>query len=262
MTSTESVAELSKEWLTKQTDIAERVIKKDSNSFATFFCGSNFSPDRDIFVAGADISFSTNLPDYAIGTLTVVILRKSGALDLVYSKSRSVSMEYPYVPSFLGFREAPVVSAMLADLQPAVRNALDCVLLDGNGFLHPRKAGLACHVGVEENLPTIGVSKALLCVDGLVEKEVRDSTAAQAPSAFDVIGNSGTLWARALITGNAKVKPVYVSIGHRVSLDSATGLVRRLCHYRVPEPIRLADLHSRALLRGEDKSVYKAEEFL
>lgn len=255
-------SDLTKEWLARQADIARRVVKEDRNGFATLFSDTCFSPPRDLFIAGADVSFSTRVPDHAIGTFTVVILRKSGSLDLVYSRSKTVSMPHPYIPTFLGFREAPVVSAMLAALPPIVRNRIDCVLLDGNGLLHPRKAGLACHVGVEENLPTIGVSKSLLCVDGLVEKEVRESAAAHGTEGLNIIGASGTLWGRALLTGNAIVKPIYVSIGNRVSLDTASYLVQKVCHYRIPEPIRIADLHSRALLRGEDEFVYKEEAFL
>lgn len=257
-----SSTELSNRWLAKQAEIARNVVSEDDNNFASCFAGSHFTPDRDLFIAGADISFSTTLPDHAIGTVAVVVLRVSGRIDLVYSSSRTVSVKHPYIPSFLGFREAPVVSEMLAELPSAVRDRLDCLLLDGNGLLHPRKAGLACHVGVEENLATIGVSKALLCVDGLVEREVRELAVAHGEEGVDVIGVSGTLWGRAIITGNALAKPIYVSVGNKVSLKTAAKLVRQLCKFRVPEPIRMADLHSRALLRGEDESIYKAEEFL
>lgn len=262
MVSLGSTAHLKKGWLAEQEEIARNVIVEDENNWSHFFASAQFTPDRDLFIAGADVSFSTTLPDHAIGTIAVVILRTSEKIDLVYSKSRAVSVKHPYVPTFLGFREAPVVSEMLSDLPSAVRERLDCLLLDGNGLLHPRKAGLACHVGVEENCATIGVSKALLCVDGLVEREVRELAVAGGKDGADVVGVSGTTWGRALITGNAQNKPIYVSVGNKVSLGTATKLVRQLCEFRVPAPIRIADLHSRALLRGEETSFYKAEEFL
>lgn len=253
--------QLVEQWTKVQNQIAHSVILEDDNEWSRFF-SMQFNSDRDLFIAGADVSFSTSEKDVAIGSFTVVALRTDGNVNLVYSKSRKVRMPFPYIPTFLGFREAPVVSEMLRDLPDLVRKRIDCLLLDGNGFLHPRKAGFACQVGVEYNLPTIGVSKALLCVDGLIEKTVRQLATAGGRDGVDVVGVSGTVWARALITGNAKNKPIYVSVGHRVSLNTAARLVRQLCEYRVPAPIRAADLHSRALLRGEDFSVYESQDFL
>lgn len=249
------------QWIKKQTKIANSVVCEDVNTWHNFL-SPQFDLERPLFIAGADVSFSTSEEDLAIGSLAIAMLRKSGKVDLVYSKSRRVSMPYPYIPTFLGFREAPVISQLLGDLPTIVRKHVDCLLLDGNGVLHPRRAGLACQVGVEHDLPTIGVSKALLCIDGLVEQEVRELTAAGGEEGVDVVGTSGTVWARALITGNAKNRPIYVSVGHKVSLDTATRLVRRLCEFRIPAPIRAADLHSRAVLRGEDFSVYSEEDFL
>lgn len=250
------------DWTEKQLHIAAKVDQADSNNWAQFFSTGDFSADRDLFVAGADISFSASEQGHDIATLVIVILRKNGGIDLVYSRSQVVTILAPYVPSFLGFREAPIVSKMLSELPPLVRRRIDCLLLDGNGILHPRKAGLACQVGVEENMATIGVSKALLCVDGLDEREMRKKVAATSETPVAVIGESGTTWANALLTGNAQNKPIYVSVGHKVSLQTASKLVQKLCVYRVPAPIRFADLHSRAHLRGEVIDVYKAEEFV
>lgn len=253
--------ELVARWTKRQLEIAESVSLKDVTSWHQFL-SPQFRLERPLFVAGTDISFSISQRDFAVGSITVVILRKNGKVDLVFSESRKVSVQHPYIPTFLGFREAPVVSELLDDLPGIVRRHIDCLLLDGNGVLHPRGAGLACQVGVEHDLPTIGVSKALLCIDGLEERRVRALAATGSEEGVDVVGDSGTVWARALITGNAKSRPIYVSIGHKVSLDTATRLVGRLCEFRVPAPIRAADLHSRAVLRGEDFSVYNVEEFL
>lgn len=252
--------ELITQWTRKQAEIARKVVCEDVNTWHNVL-SPQFKLKGSLFIAGIDVSFSTSEEDLAIGSLAIVVLRTSGKVDLVYLKSRRVSMPYPYIPTYLGFREAPVVSELLSDLPNIVRDHIDCLLLDGNGVLHPRRAGLACQVGVEHDLPTIGVSKTLLCIDGLVEHNVRELTAAGGEGGVDVVGISGTTWARALITGNAKNRPIYVSVGHKVSLDTATRLVRQLCEFRVPAPIRAADLHSRAVLRGEDFSVYNAEEF-
>eukprot|EP00171_Calliarthron_tuberculosum_P012830 IDg12830t1 len=99
-------------------------------------------------------------------------------------------------------------------------------------------------------IPTIGVAKNLLCVDGLDDADVRAQVATAAKgAAVPLIGSSGRVWGAALLTGNARTKPIFVSVGHRVSVDSACMLVRRLCKFRVPEPVRFADIHSREALR-------------
>lgn len=247
-------------WTTTQYDIASRVADIDDNDWHTFL-DTEVSTHRPIFIAGADISFPTDpTADHAVATIAVVKLDGNKKTELIFSQSNHVIMDQPYIPSFLGFREAPIIQKLLAQLPSHIRSRIDCLLLDGNGVLHPRKAGLACHVGVLENLPTIGVSKALLCVDGLIESDVRQSTAqCSDPTGYDVIGNSGFLWGKAILTGNAVSKPIYVSVGHRVSLKTASRLVRALCVYRVPEPVRYADQHSRALIRGTRIDVNKSE---
>lgn len=248
-------------WTRIQEELASNVDYTDNNDWGQFFTSTGFHAERDLFVAGVDISFSTT-ENLSIGTIVVVKLRRDARQQLVYSHSRQVSVEYPYVPSFLGFREAPIVSALIKQLPRQVRCRLDCLLVDGNGVLHPRKAGLACQVGVEENIPCIGVSKNLLCVDGLSEKAIRECTASSHLSEIDVIGTSGFLWGKAIMTGNAQRKPIFVSVGHRVSLVTSARLVAALCEFRIPSPIRLADMHSRAYLRGECNDLYLAEEFV
>lgn len=254
--------ELLSVWSAKQVEIASKVKYEDDNSWGQLFSAAGYQGKRNLFIAGADISFSTLEEDFSVGTLAIVKLSPNGDADLVYSCSKPVNMQHPYVPSFLGFREAPIVSEMLHALPLSVRNRIDCLLIDGNGVLHPRKAGLACQVGVQEDIPTVGVSKTLLCVDELDEREVRNETAAAEGGMIDVVGKSNFVWAKALLTGNAKKKPIYVSVGHRVSLPSSAQLVRCLCEYRIPAPIRFADMNSRALLRGETTEVFKEDEFL
>lgn len=90
-----------------------------------------------------------------------------------------------------------------------------------------------------------------MCLDGLVESDVRDDVAAAGREGVEIRGRSGEVWGRGLLTGNAMRKPLFVSVGHRVGLETAVAVVRALCRYRVPEPIRLADLHSREALGGK-----------
>jgi endonuclease V len=217
-----------------------------------------------LLCAGADVSFSATDSSSAVATLTVVALESDGRTRCVYSSSKRVAMVVPYAPSFLAFREAPFIALMVAEMPATLRSAVAVLLVDGNGVLHPRGAGLACHVALEsgvDGLPTIGCSKALLCFDGLAEKEVRSSTAAiPRGQALPLIGDSGRTWGAAMLTGKSTAKPIYISVGHRVSLATATKLVLSLCVYRIPEPIRLADHHSREALRGNPIAINDFEK--
>ena len=135
----------------------------------------------------------------------------------------------PYVPGYLGFRECPVLLAAL-ELLPAPP---DLVLVDGHGRAHPRRAGIAVQFGVVSGLPTIGCAKTLLC--GKVEGDLADEPGAQAP-----LVDRGELVGVALRT-RPRAAPIYVSIGHRISLDSAVEWVLKVCDgRRLPLPIRLA----------------------
>lgn len=248
-------------WTKKQHEIARQVNYEDENDWSHFFSADGLKATRDLYIAGADISFSTAVKDFSVATFTIVKLCEDGSTGLVYSQSQPVIMQHPYVATFLGFRESPVVSHMLSELPPNVKGKIDCLLTDGNGVLHPRKAGLACQVGVEEGLPTVGVSKNMLFVDGITEKAAKTLASTADNGAIELVGDSGFVWGTAVMAGNAKSKPIYVSVGHRVSLATATKLVQCMCEFRIPSPIRFADMHSRALLRGEKISVYKVEEF-
>lgn len=260
----QNMDDIIRSWKEKQETIAEQVICENENDWHEFVDESGYHGQRPLFVGGADISFSLAHESKAVITLTVMRVDKNGEKNLVLSKSRVVEVRNPYVAGFLGFREAPIVNDMLVQLNHDVRSRIDCLLLDGNGILHPQKAGLACHVGVEQSLPTIGVSKSLLRVDGLNELRVREQLGQRDYSrdGMDVQGESGFTWGRAILTGNAIKKPIYVSVGHRVSLRTAAHLVRNLCTFRIPDPIRYADMHSRAWLTGQHVDIFRPELLL
>jgi deoxyribonuclease V len=136
---------------------------------------------------------------------------------------------FPYVPGLLSFRELPAVLEALASLA-ALPDLLFC---DGQGIAHPRRFGIAAHLGVLTDLPAIGVGKTRLLGE---HDEVPPERGAWRPlrDGDEVIG--------AVLRSRAAVKPVYVSIGHRVSLESAIDLVLQAApRYRLPEPIRRAD---------------------
>ncbi len=136
---------------------------------------------------------------------------------------------FAYVPSYLGFREAPALVAAWEGM--AVKP--DLLLVDGHGRAHPRRCGIATHVGVLLDVPTIGVAKSILC--GRMEGVLADDPGATAP-----LVDRGEVVAIALRT-RARALPVYVGTGHRVSIATAVEWVMRLTEgRRLPLPIRLA----------------------
>uniref|UniRef100_A0A8C3Y2B8 Endonuclease V n=1 Tax=Catharus ustulatus TaxID=91951 RepID=A0A8C3Y2B8_CATUS len=165
-----------------------------------------------------------------------------------------VAVTAPYVAGFLAFREVPVLVEAVQRLQQE-EPQLQPQVGYGNGLLHPRGFGTACHLGVLTELPCIGVAKNLLHVDGLVRDELHREqvrSLQRSGETFPLIGTSGkvlgmvtcsvpvlsSLTAQVLRSCNNSSKPLYVSVGHRVSLGTAVRLVRACCRFRIPEPIR------------------------
>ncbi|XP_068769780.1 endonuclease V isoform X4 [Struthio camelus] len=130
--------------------------------------------------------------------------------------------------------------------------ALKVLLVDGNGLLHHRGFGVACHLGVLTDLPCIGVAKNLLQVDGLARDELHREQIRSLQTegdAFPLTGTSGKVLGMVLRSYNNSSKPLYISVGHRVCLETAVHLVKSCCRYRIPEPIRQADIRSREYIR-------------
>ena len=181
-------------------------------------------------VAGADISFRRWDEELRVA-ITVVSLPELELVDLVTLVTRS---PFPYVPGLLSFRELPP----LLEAWERLTLRPDALLCDGHGLAHPRRFGLACHAGVTLDLPAVGCAKSLLV--GQAEEP------AQVRGAQGELRHQDELVGLALRT-RPGVKPVYVSIGHRVTLPDAAALVLACGQrYRLPEPTRLA--HQRAKL--------------
>uniref|UniRef100_A0A803NLE0 Endonuclease V n=1 Tax=Cannabis sativa TaxID=3483 RepID=A0A803NLE0_CANSA len=191
------------------------------------------------YVGGVDISFSKKDSSVACGILVVLDLH---SLEVVYEDFSVVTLHVPYVPGFLAFREAPVLLQLLEKMKNCANPFYPQLLMvDGNGVLHPRGFGLACHLGVVANIPTIGVGKNLHHVDGLTLSGVKELLKARKNSCGDfinLIGDSGHVWGVAIRSTENLLKPIFISIGHRISLEAAIKIVKMTCKYRVPEPIR------------------------
>lgn len=289
------------------------------------------------FYGGVDVSFPTDEKDPAVAVY-VILDAQSG--KLVYQDYQYFDLQVPYIPSFLAFREIEPLQRLVEkqkqqrpDLQPAV------ILVDGNGILHPRRAGLACFLGVRTGIPTIGVGKTLFCEAGLSKEVVgrtmhesllaavahvqsidtkeanfgvilvdrKRSTAVTkaasvtdtepAPTIFgertktddrtidrgtllrqlarfcqgvaiplvadDNQGGGQTTLAHALVGHGGRIRggkgppklavgsknPIFVSVGHQISLYAAVQICASLSLARIPEPVRQADLIGRSLLR-------------
>jgi deoxyribonuclease V len=174
-------------------------------------------------IAGVDAGYEGDQAKSAIVVFSYPALEP---LDYVIARRPA---PFPYIPGFLSFREMPAALAALDEL----RVKPDMLLCDGQGIAHPRRLGIAAHLGVYTGLPSIGCAKSLLVGH---HGAVPDERGAHVPliQRGEEIG--------AVLRTRVGVKPVFISVGHRVSLDTALQIVLScLTKYRLPEPIRAAD---------------------
>jgi deoxyribonuclease V len=191
-------------------------------------------PPRVRLVAGADCAFSPDGRSILAG-IVVVSLPSLAPLASAWAMA---PVTFPYVPGYLSFREGPVVvrAARRLSVSP------DLWLFDGQGVAHPRGFGLAAHLGVLLDAPAVGCAKSRLVGE---HSEPGRRRGAWVPLRFDrrVVG--------AVLRTRDDVRPLYVSVGHRIALSTAVRHVLACCRYRVPEPIRLAEQLVNRLQRGE-----------
>jgi len=177
------------------------------------------------WIAGVDVAFPAQ---GSVSRGAAVLLRHPDLLPVAGSVAE-LPTRFPYVPGLLSFRELPALLAALEGLPETP----DLILVDGQGIAHPRRLGVASHLGVVLDRPTIGVAKSVLCGS---YTEPGPEAGQQSPLLHrgKVIG--------AVLRTRRNVRPVIVSPGHRVGLQEAVGFVQScLRGYRLPEPTRLAD---------------------
>jgi deoxyribonuclease V len=176
-------------------------------------------------IAGIDVAFTRDgRTCIAAAVVWDVVQRRA-----VEQRTATRPLTFPYVPGLLSFREAPAVLAALRGL----RTTPDALMCDGHGFAHPRRFGLACHVGLIVDLPTVGCGKTRLCGEHRQPGRRRGSKVR--------LTHDGETIGTVLRTRDG-VRPVYVSVGHRIDLASAERLVLACAvGYRLPEPTRRAD---------------------
>ncbi len=198
---------------TLQELLAEAVVTEDVGPWST--------------VGGADVSCRGDL---AFGAC--VVMDPDGRV--IDEAIATAPVGLPYVPTYLGFREAPAIVKAVRRL----RRPPSLLMVDGNGILHPRRFGSACHVGLALGVPTVGVAKRLTC--GTVD--------AGPPVARVLWDGRHVGWA---VWSGRSQRPVFVSPGHFVSVETALDVVQRFCRHRIPEPIRRADSLCRLAAKAE-----------
>ena len=182
---------------------------------------------KDIkLIAGVDAGFPKDTARAAIAVLTYP------ALQVIETAVAEIPVTFPYVPGLLSFREAPAILAAFKKLDTTP----DLLIVDGQGLAHRRRFGIACHLGLLLDLPTIGSAKSLLVGR-------HEELPPEAGSTVDLIDKNEVIGA--VVRTRANVKPLYVSIGHRIDLPTAIHFILSTTRrYRLPEPQRAA--HSTA----------------
>ena len=201
-----------KEAVALQRELAGRVVRRGA-------------PRRVRRVAGADIAVGRGAKR-ATGAVVVLSYPELEILEVAVEEA---PVTFPYVPGLLSFREAPVLRQAFRKLA----GPIDLLFVDGQGYAHPRRFGLACHLGLLLDVPTVGVAKSRL----LGEYEEPGVEAGSRAGLVDAGETVGTV-----LRTRTAVRPLYVSVGHRIGLDEAVAWVLRCGRgYRLPEPARLAD---------------------
>lgn len=176
-------------------------------------------------IAGLDAAFTND----GKCCLSAVVLWDAQECCVVEQHTARAKLSFPYIPGLLSFREAPALLAALRKL----RRTPDALMCDGQGLAHPRRLGIASHVGILCGLPTIGCAKSRLCGE-------HDEPGHKRGSGVPLLDGAEQI-GEVLRTQDG-VRPVYVSVGHRCDLAMAHELVLRCAmRYRLPEPTRLAD---------------------
>jgi len=189
------------------------------------------------FVAGADVSYSKKI-EICFAAVTVF---KFPEMEMVEQTNSTGSMNFPYVPGYLTFREAPILLSAFEKVEITP----DLVLFDGQGIAHPRQMGLAAHLGLILDLPSIGCAKSLLIGDFEEPVNLEGGWS-------ELIYHNKQIGA--VVKTRENVKPVFVSPGFKITIDEAIEWVLRTCTgYRIPEPIRRSHIAVNQLRTNYEK---------
>ncbi|AOM42075.1 deoxyribonuclease V [Xenorhabdus hominickii] len=199
----------------EQIEKAQQVIRQD-------VFPASFTPE---FIAGADVGFE----DGGTVTRAAIAVLRYASLELVEYQIARVDTVLPYIPGLLSFREYPALMSAWQKLKLRP----DLVMVDGQGIAHPRRLGVASHFGLLADVPTIGIAKSRLCGEHALVGAEQGSC----QPLMDHGEQIGLVW-----RSKKRCNPLYISIGHKVSLNSAIHWVKHCMRgYKLPEPTRWAD---------------------
>ncbi len=171
-------------------------------------------------VCGIDVSYKD------LNAFCSAVIINKNTLEIIEIVNEKSTISYPYIPGLVMFREGEP----LLKIVRLLKNLFEVLLIDGHGILHPRKCGLASYVGIMIDKPTIGVAKNLLCGSILESSYVEYNKT--------ILGYT--------IKKNNR-KDIYVSVGHKISLETSIDIVKKLTKKSefIPEPLRIADIYSK-----------------
>ena len=239
--------EILENWRKEQDDLKKKLIKTDFYNFNLDNTNNNNITELK-YIAGMDISASKKNPNIAVSALTIC----DRNLKIVYEDYKIVKMDEPYIPGFLAFREVNHLVDLINDLKKNHPEYIpQVILVDGNGILHVKGFGLACHLGVLVDIPTIGCSKNVFNVDGISKikvKEISSKYLNKGGDYYPLIGDSGEQWGWAYRSNDESKNPMIISLGHKISNETALKIVKISTIHRIPQPIRFSDKLSRRLI--------------
>lgn len=219
-----TISEMQEEFLRQQNELCDRIEPVD-----------RFEASGVKRIAGVDLAYwSEGENEYAVCCIVVI---SADTHKVVEKQHCTGKIEVPYMPGFLAFRELPLILKTAEMLETAP----DLFIFDGNGYLHPRHMGIATHASFYLNKPTVGIAKTYFRADQKTDYTEPEN---EAGSYTDIVIN-GEVYGRALRT-QKDVRPVFISVGNFVSLDTACALALQLTdkESHIPIPTRLADLET------------------
>lgn len=227
------INKMQEDFLSQQEKLRDKIVSAD-----------NFDYSSLRTAAGVDLAYwNKDGEEYAVCCIVIIDMHTH---EVIEKKHFSGKIEVPYMPGFLAFRELPLILKTVELLE----NIPDIYVFDGNGFLHPRNMGIATHASFYLNKPTIGIAKTYFRVDKKTDYIEPGNDA----GSFTDIVIDGKVYGRALRT-HTGVKPVFVSIGNFVCLDTACRLAMDMTdkESHIPIPTRLADLETHVMREALNK---------
>ena len=248
--------EILEEWRKEQDSLKQKLIKTDFYNFNLDNNNNNNTTELK-YIAGMDISAIKHNPNIAVSALVIC----DRNLKIVYEDYKLVKMDEPYIPGFLAFREVKHLVNLINDLKNNHPEYIpQVILVDGNGILHTKGFGLASHLGVLIDIPTIGCSKNVFNVDGINKikvKEIANKFLNKGGDYYPLIGDSSEQWGWAYRSNDESKNPMIISLGHKISNETALKIVKISTIHRIPQPIRYSDKISRRLIAEYEKFINK-----